>query len=51
MTLDEMIAVISLCLTAFVLGYSIGSKDNDKTQNSRLILRKQAAILLIFSMG
>ncbi len=49
--LKGLIAVISLCLTAFVLGYSIGSKDNDKSQNSRLILRKQAAILLIFSMG
>lgn len=51
LTLKGLIAVISLCLTAFVLGYSIGSKDNDKPQNSRLILRKQAAILLIFFNG
>ncbi len=32
LTLDNLIAVISLCLTAFGLGYSIGSKDNDKSQ-------------------
>ena len=27
-----LIAVISLVLTAFGLGYAIGSKDNSKTQ-------------------
>ncbi len=49
--LKGLIAVISLCLTAFGLGYSIGSKDNNKPQNSRPVLRKQAAILLIFFNG
>ncbi len=32
LTLEGLIAVISLWLTAFGLGYSIGSKDNDKPQ-------------------
>ncbi len=32
LTLEGLIAVISLCLTSFGLGYSIGSKDNDKPQ-------------------
>lgn len=30
MTIDSLIAVVSLCLTVFSLGYAIGS--NDKTQ-------------------
>ena len=33
LTIEGLIAVISLVLTAFGLGYAIGSKDNDK--NSR----------------
>ena len=32
LTLEGLIAVISLCLTAFGLGYSMGSKDNHKSQ-------------------
>lgn len=32
LTLEGLIAVISLCLTAFGLGYSIGSEDNHKSQ-------------------
>ena len=32
LTLEGLIAAISLCLTAFGLGYSIGSKDNHKSQ-------------------
>ena len=32
LTIEELIAVISLVLTAFGLGYAIGSKDNHKTQ-------------------
>ncbi len=32
LTIEGLIAVISLVLTAFGLGYAIGSKDNDKTQ-------------------
>ena len=32
LTLEGLIAVISLCLTAFGLGYSLGSKDNHKSQ-------------------
>ncbi|MDO4305077.1 MAG: hypothetical protein Q4D94_14315 [Bacillota bacterium] len=29
LTMEGLIAVISLCLTAFGLGYAIGSKDNN----------------------
>ena len=32
LTIEGLIAVISLCVTCFGLGYAIGSKDNDKTQ-------------------
>ena len=32
LTLEGLIAVASLLLTAFGLGYAIGSKDNNKTQ-------------------
>ena len=32
LTIDGLIAVISLCLTAFGLGYAIGSKDTNKSQ-------------------
>lgn len=29
LTMESLIAVISLCLTAFGLGYAIGNKDNN----------------------
>jgi hypothetical protein len=32
LTIEGLIAVVSLVLTAFSLGYAIGSKDNHKTQ-------------------
>ena len=32
LTIEGLIAVISLVLTAFGLGYAIGSKDNNKMQ-------------------
>ncbi len=32
LTMEGLIAVISLCLTCFGLGYAIGSKDNNKPQ-------------------
>ena len=32
LTMEGLIAVVSLCLTAFGLGYTIGSKDNNKAQ-------------------
>ncbi len=32
LAIEELIAVISLVLTAFGLGYDIGNKDNHKTQ-------------------
>ncbi len=32
LTIEGLIAVISLCVTCFGLGYAIGNKDNDKTQ-------------------
>ena len=32
LTIEGLISVIGLCLTCFSLGYSIGSKDNHKTQ-------------------
>ncbi len=44
LTIEGQIAVISLCLTCFGLGYTIG---NHKTQNNRPVLRKQAVILVI----
>ncbi|MDE6389412.1 MAG: hypothetical protein K2L82_16650 [Lachnospiraceae bacterium] len=44
LTMEGLIAGISLCLTAFGLGYAIGSKDNNKPQNSRMGLENLAAI-------
>ncbi len=32
LTLEGLIAVLSLCIGCFSLGYAIGSRDNDKTQ-------------------
>ena len=32
LTTDPFIAIISLCITCFALGYSVGSKSDDKTQ-------------------
>lgn len=32
LTIEGLIAVISLCVTCFGLGYAIGSKDSNKTQ-------------------
>ena len=32
LTIEGLIAVLSLALTAFGLGYAIGSKDNNKSQ-------------------
>ena len=32
LTTDLFIAIISLCITCFALGYTVGSKSNDKTQ-------------------
>lgn len=32
LTTDLFIAIVSLCLTFFALGYTVGSKSNDKTQ-------------------
>lgn len=32
LTIEGLIAVISLVLTAFGLGYTIGNKNNNKTQ-------------------
>lgn len=32
LTLEGLIAIISLSLTAFGLGYPLGSKDNNKLQ-------------------
>ncbi len=32
LTIEGFIAVLSLVLTAFGLGYAIGSNDNNKTQ-------------------
>ena len=36
LTIEGLISVLGLCLTCFGLGYAIGSKDNNKTQNNRL---------------
>lgn len=32
LTIEGLIAVISLCITCFSLGYAIGSKDSNNTQ-------------------
>ena len=32
LTTDLFIAIISLCITCYVLGYTVGSKSNDKTK-------------------
>ena len=32
LTTELFIAIISLCITCFALGYTVGSKSNDKTQ-------------------
>ena len=32
LTTELFIAIISLCITCFALGYSVGSKSNNKTQ-------------------
>ena len=47
LTIEGLIAVISLCLTSFGLGYTIG-----RHKNNRPVLRKQAVIFVIklFSM-
>lgn len=32
LTTDLFIAIVSLCLTCYALGHTVGSKSNDKTQ-------------------
>ena len=32
LTTELFIVIISLCITCFALGYTVGSKSNDKTQ-------------------
>ena len=32
LTTDLFIAIVSLCLTCIALGYTVGSKSNNKTQ-------------------
>ena len=32
LTTDLFIAIVSLCLTCYALGYTVGSKSNDKIQ-------------------
>ena len=32
LTTELFIAIISLCITCFALGYTVGSKSNNKTQ-------------------
>ena len=32
LTTDLFIAIVSLCLTCYALGYTVGSKSNNKTQ-------------------
>ena len=32
LTTDLFIAIVSLCLTCYALGCTVGSKSNDKTQ-------------------
>ncbi len=49
MTIDSLIAIISFVLTAFGLGYTIGSNS---TKNNRPVLRKLTVILYKnYSMG
>ena len=46
LTTDLFISILSLCITCFALGYSIGSSSNKKAQNNRLVLRKLWRLLL-----
>ncbi len=32
LTMKGLISILALCLTCFGLGYTIGNKDNEKTQ-------------------
>ena len=41
LTIADLIAVLSLCLTSFGLGYAIGSSSNKTTKHNRPILRKR----------
>ena len=36
LTTELFIAIISLCITCFALGYTVGCKSNDKAQNLSL---------------
>ena len=51
LTIEGLIAVISLVLTAFGLRYAIGSKDNHKTQKQPPCLENCAAILAKHILG
>jgi hypothetical protein len=37
LTTELFIAIISLCITCFALGYTLGSKSNDKTPTEAAI--------------
>lgn len=32
LTVESLVSVVALCMTAFGLGYTMGSNNNDKTQ-------------------
>ena len=46
LTLESLIAVISLCLTAFGLGYAIGSKDNNNHKIAAPVCKLRRLFLL-----
>ena len=41
LTVDTLIAVLSLCLTSFGLGYAIGSNGSKTTKNNRSSLETE----------
>lgn len=52
LTTELFIAIISLCITCFNLGYTVGSKSNDKTQKQPPhVLPDQAVIFYQLSTG
>ncbi len=36
LTVADLVAILTLCLDCFALGYSMGSHDSKDTKNSRL---------------
>jgi len=51
LTTELFIAIISLCITCFALGYTVGSKSNNKTQEQPPGLQTLAVTLVTKKSG